>query len=627
MSTLAFATGLISVVGNGATAKGVTTDSLYSTIAPADSVEAHLEGLESLSLGHIWTKPIIADSLSDSLMNFAKSVENEYFTARSYFFKGMIKYRAQKLEPAFEWYTESRKILETIDQPKALAELYHNIGLIYFRFNDREKCLDFLGKAIEINKKHGFIEQWMKNEIALTAIQPGRRNQINGYKRIGELSKENGYQEGQFISLINVATLLNNNNEPDSALMLLGQAEALHDSTGFDKYIENIYQLKGLIFKRQKKLPEAKKYLEKALAVNLEKQQNGRVLELYLNLSGLHEDMNDYKTAHEYLNKHRILRYEFDLQKKEESVAKIEADYRVELKEQENKLLRKDAELADSQLKTATRQRILLGIILFMSILAIGLLAARYNSRQRHLKEQEQINQRLNELNHEMESVLQVVSHDFRTPLAKIKMLGELMQNQEADLSENMRDKLVKVGNSVREAEDLVSDILEIKSFYQEDELISDPEGFSVKAEVQSVIDQFAHPIQLKDLDVSYEHDGEEAVVHEKDKLKRIVSNLLSNAVKFTETGTSIKVSSDVSDGKLIISIADEGPGFSQQEQKDLFTKFANFSNKPIAWGTSHGLGLFIVKKLVDRLGGTITLNSKKGKGAEFVMEFDAVIS
>lgn len=596
------------------------SDSLIQLAEKQRTPEAQLAQMEQICLDHIWTNPLMADTLIDRLGSMADHFSNRFYKARYLFFKGMLKYKWQDLESAFEYYSDSRKILESMDSLKALAEVYHNMGLVHIRFGQRDEATGFLTKAQNINEKHGYVEQLIKNKIVLASLEPTLEDQIVAFAKIGRLSKEKNYLEGQFISRINIATLLNNLGKPDSALVVLKEAEDLMDETGYDKYTHNVFQLKGLIYNQQKRFDLAEEYLKKALLINEQKDQKGRMLELYLNLSGMYVKQHKYKEAYEYLDKHRKLRYTFDLQKKAESVAKIEADYQVELEKKENALLRRKAE-------TARKQRILLALLLTLTLLTIALLTARYITRQKHVKELEKVNAQLNELNLEMESVLQVVSHDFRTPLAKIRMLNELIMNQEADrLSENARNKLNRIDGSIKEAEGLVSDILEIKRFYQDEELESEPEAFDISTEIESIIQQYQTPITLKKLVVHYQHKGEPTVIQEKDILKRIIGNLVSNAVKFTYENKAIWIDSERVDNVLTIRIKDEGPGFSEEDKSRLFKKFEHYSNKPITWGTSHGLGLYIVKKLVDRIKGSIELTSSREKGAEFIITLAAEI-
>ncbi|MBO6515750.1 MAG: tetratricopeptide repeat-containing sensor histidine kinase [Bacteroidia bacterium] len=584
--------------------------------------------IESYCLRYLNTEPLWTDTLTTLLMNDATANNDSFFQARALFFKGVRLTRRQKLQPAFETYTKARKIITALDSTKALAEILHNLGLVHFRLSEGEEARALIEEAKKINIEHDYVVQLIKNEMVLAVLEKTLEDRIASYKAIGKLSREKKYVEGEFLSTINVATLLNNSGQADSALYYLGLAEELRNSTGNDLYINNVYQLKGLIYNREEKYDLAEKYLLLALEANRKKDLKNRIVELYLNLSSVYGKKHEYKKAYEYMTEYRLLREELDLKKKAEAIAQIEAEYELELKENENILLRKEAEFSESKLETARKQGVLLALVLLMSIVAIVLLTSRFNTRQKHVRQLESVNKRLSELNLEMESILQVVSHDFRTPLAKIKMLSELISSNEgAQLTENSREKLGRIGSSVDEAEDLVSDILEIKNFYKDGNYVPDPIAFSIEEEVQFIIEQYEVPIGLKELKLSYSHSGEATIIQEKDVLKRVIGNLLSNAVKFVEHGKNIWITSQNANGELVVRVKDNGPGFSNTDKEKMFRKFAEFSNKPIGWGTSHGLGLYIVKKLVDRIGGTIDLVSEPGEGSEFIVRIPSEVA
>ncbi|MCB9244820.1 MAG: tetratricopeptide repeat protein [Flavobacteriales bacterium] len=598
---------------------GSVSDSLIRVAKKGETSHEQLRRIAAYCIDYMWTEPHVSDTLIEVLGQWAEDGESDFYLARAHFFRGMRNYKKQQFHEAMDAYIQSRKLLESLDSTKELAEVYHNIGLVYRALGELDPAREYYNKALSINEKHNYTEQLIKNKLVLAALISNIPEQIAAFREIGKISEMRSYTEGQFIAGINVATLLNNSGKPDSALLALQEAELLLEETGNDKYIHNIYQLMGLIYKRQGNYREAIAYLNKALKVNVEKNEMGRVLELYLNLAGTYREMGAYDTAYDYLDKHRVLNYEIDFKKNSESIAQLEADYQVELQKKENALLRKKAE-------TSRRQGILLVLLLLTTLIAISLLTARYITRQKHITELEGINTQLNTLNHEMENVLQVVSHDFRTPLAKIKMLTELIQSQEPDASENLLSKLEKIGRSVAEAENLVNDILEIRSFNKEGEHLSNPEAFSIVQMIESILAQYADPIELKQLSVRYEHQGDEAIIQEPEIVKRIAINLISNAIKFSYANKPIDIRTEHKDNTLKLIVRDQGPGFSETDREKLFHKFGKYSNKPIQWGTSHGLGLYIVHKLTERLRGTISLNSAEGNGAEFTLSIDAVV-
>ena len=101
------------------------------------------------------------------------------------------------------------------------------------------------------------------------------------------------------------------------------------------------------------------------------------------------------------------------------------------------------------------------------------------------------------------------------------------------------------------------------------------------------------------------------------DRVKEVVNNLVSNAIKYSEKGT-IRVSHIIQNGLAVTHVADQGVGISEDDQKKIFTRFFR-AEEEVARGTpGTGLGLFIVKQLVEKMKGKIWFTSQLGKGSTF---------
>jgi signal transduction histidine kinase len=112
---------------------------------------------------------------------------------------------------------------------------------------------------------------------------------------------------------------------------------------------------------------------------------------------------------------------------------------------------------------------------------------------------------------------------------------------------------------------------------------------------------------------VQYEHHGQEIIESDKKLIKNILINLISNAIKFSDSNKNVYVASQVNQNQAVISVKDEGIGISDEDQEHLFSSFFRGKNAINIQGT--GLGLHIVKRYLDLLGGDVDLQSELGKG------------
>jgi signal transduction histidine kinase len=115
-----------------------------------------------------------------------------------------------------------------------------------------------------------------------------------------------------------------------------------------------------------------------------------------------------------------------------------------------------------------------------------------------------------------------------------------------------------------------------------------------------------------------FEHKGPELIHSDNKLLKNICINLVSNAIKFSDEGQPIEIKSEVVDGIMRMSVADKGIGISKEDQEHLYSSFYRGKNATNIQGT--GLGLHIVKRYLELLGGEIDLESKIEEGTRFTI-------
>ena len=108
------------------------------------------------------------------------------------------------------------------------------------------------------------------------------------------------------------------------------------------------------------------------------------------------------------------------------------------------------------------------------------------------------------------------------------------------------------------------------------------------------------------------------------ERFRAVVDNLVSNAVKYTPVGGEVEVSVEATGSAVEVRVADSGPGFTAEDQEQLFEPFQRLSARPTGGETSTGLGLSIVKQIVDLHGGQIRVESEPGRGATFVITLEA---
>lgn len=210
-----------------------------------------------------------------------------------------------------------------------------------------------------------------------------------------------------------------------------------------------------------------------------------------------------------------------------------------------------------------------------------------------------------------------MASHEFRTPLSIVLSSITLIEQYGAPQQDTRIDKhLARIKASVSNLTGILNDFLSLDKLEQGIVEV-ERDRFGMAGFINEVVED-VETIRTKGQEVIVAHTGEYEVILDQKKLRYILINLLSNASKYSEGETKILLSSSVTATEVILSVADNGIGIPEDEQKFLFNKFFRARNTGNVQGT--GLGLTIVKRYIELMGGTLAFVSGPGKGTIFTI-------
>lgn len=209
-----------------------------------------------------------------------------------------------------------------------------------------------------------------------------------------------------------------------------------------------------------------------------------------------------------------------------------------------------------------------------------------------------------------------MASHEFRTPLSTILSSIALVGRYEDPKFKDKRDKhILRIKDSVKNLTSILNDFLSLSKL-EEGKVELDKKQFLLKEFMDELAEEFSLKLK-KGQNVILNFEDEHLMVEsDKNILRNILNNICSNAVKYSPEDSNITCSQKINDGKVILSIIDQGIGIPEEEQKHLFTRFFRAGNVSNIQGT--GLGLSIVKRYLDLLDGEITYESKEQVGSIF---------
>lgn len=215
---------------------------------------------------------------------------------------------------------------------------------------------------------------------------------------------------------------------------------------------------------------------------------------------------------------------------------------------------------------------------------------------------------------------LATMSHELRTPLNSIiGFTGILLKELAGPLNEEQKKQLSMAKGSAQHLLALINDVLDISKI-EAGQLVISKEKFDFVTMLKNVISSIQPLVDKKELglDINISYDNIEIYSDER-RLGQVFLNLLNNSVKFTEKGF-VKIDCTVDDNKIVTKIIDSGIGIKSEDIDKLFKPFSQIDTGLTRNHEGTGLGLSICKKLVDKLDGIITVESKFGEGSTFTV-------
>jgi signal transduction histidine kinase len=224
-----------------------------------------------------------------------------------------------------------------------------------------------------------------------------------------------------------------------------------------------------------------------------------------------------------------------------------------------------------------------------------------------------------------------LASHQLRTPLSAINWYGEMLLNGDAGvLSKDQHDYIQEIFDGSQRMVELVNSLLDV-SRLEVGKLANKPEPTNVGQLVDDLQKELQVSIQGKQLHFAKDVKPLPQVTADPKQLRMIIQNLLSNAVKYTQNGGEVHVTlrpASAADAKTaalhgndpywFFSVADNGFGIPKTEQSKIFGKLFRADNVRKLDVEGTGLGLYIVKEVVDKMGGKVWFTSVEGKGTTF---------
>jgi len=578
---------------------------------------------------------------SNSLKIKAEEQKSDKYQVLSGLYTAKALAAQNKIKEAFDKYFASLKLSRKVNETKTEGIILDDIGLLYFEQKNYIEARRFFNESILHKQKAGDSVQ-LANTLLNIATLYRRLNEFDSSavllqkaRNIAFAKKDpvllGHYHNAQATHFFNLFIHANNINSAggdtaiwdrkfllsnlrDSAELYWQKALALWKSKENKlNRINPLFNL-GYLYHSKKNFSKAVEFYQAAKSIMDSQQMQSQKATVYGNMAEVYYDMKNYREAANYLRK--VIEIKDSLWKDEIKMYSIKLDRQYQLENKNKTILEQELELARKNARIDEQQkRIYISVLLFIILLFIVVGIVVYgNFNKRVARNVEKAK----------EKFFANIMHEVRTPLsmiqAPLKTLKPKIQDEEGKYYINLAEK-----NVVR-LNELINQMLDLSKLDSTSYKLSSSVG-NLDLLLKEITTTY-HKLALeKAIDfVSEINYNNTLLVFDKDALEKIIGNLLSNAIKYTSekgtVGITVNCEPNESFSRLNIEVWDTGIGIRAEEQSKIFNRFFR-SERSATKVTGVGIGLSLVKELVDAFGGKITVTSEINKGTRFAVQLD----
>ncbi|MGZ3930370.1 MAG: response regulator, partial [Bacteroidia bacterium] len=367
----------------------------------------------------------------------------------------------------------------------------------------------------------------------------------------------------------------------------------------------------GHAYHDKKQYVKALGYYQRALELAGRLGLSREKMTIYGNMAEVYYDLNEHKQAADYFR--RYIEIKDSVQSKDIKDYTLELDKQFKAEENKTIIQKQRLELAEQDLKLEQQnKRLYLSLLVVLLLVVAAVFIVVYFNFQK----------RLNEKTEEAKKkFFSNVVHEIRTPLSMIQAPLKVLRTRLNSPEELNNIELAE--RNIQRLNELVNQMLDISKIdavkYSLNETFGDLESFFIQ-----FLGNYKKLAADKNIALVHQYNIQHKVAFfDKDALEKIAGNLLGNAIKYTPNGQRVGIDADTEETEqgiqLTLSVWDTGPGIPEKEQEKIFNRFYR-SEKTAANTKGVGIGLALVKDLIELQKGSIVLKSREAKGSTFTV-------
>lgn len=542
---------------------------------------------------------------------------------------GILYARQIKYPQALENFEKALEIQTALGDREGIFQCLNNISGVYQEMGSYDNAIELLIKSSTIAKEIG-----SKAYIANTLGNLGVAYSQKGDFDRAMSSFNQAYTNAEFISdytemannLNNMGNIFIKTQKFQTALSYFLQAYDLSQK------VENIHLRNtclnklGEIYMELGELEKAIFYLEKSASLSLENKLFHQQAHAYRLLHEVYAQTGNFKKAYNYSLLLNNINDSIAQQKNISKTKELEIKFMAGVKQQEIEFLRKNSEIQDLVIKNQkklTISLITLGLVMLGFVLLIYF---RYQQKKKTALQLEKVNDSLlkaNEIiadsNHTKDKFFSIITHDLRSPFLGLVGLTDLMvRDLESLEKEELKDYLSLTHRTSQNLFGLLENLLSWARL-QTGKLNVQSSNVDSLEVIKEAVEVLENGARLKNIEIQTQASPNLMAWADRNMLLTIVRNLVNNAIKFSHPEKQILVKAAPINSHFIeFKVIDAGVGMTSDQIQDLFVLGKKQSTRGTNNEKGTGLGLILVKEMVELMGGTIAVTSKENEGSTF---------
>lgn len=529
--------------------------------------------------------------------------------------KGSVFETIAEYPKALDFYLEALTLAESSKNKRAIATAYISLAVFYSSIENPDLAISYNKKALEIYNE---LNQNIKvvqiySNLGLALDKKGSYDSARYFLEKGYTIAENiGSEFGKAITELNLGLNSYRIKDYSKSLEQFDRVNIFFSKVndGYGMCLCNYNYCR--IYRALGQKDKAIEYGLTALKIAQEKQLLNEIEGITEQLSGLYEERNDMTNALKYYKMYSVAKDSLVSTDKNQEIGRLESRFDLNKSLYENQLLGKEIDLK-SQTITTQRTTIIGSIVSVFLLLAIAIiLRKQLRERKTLMSKIEGQAEKLQELDKAKTTFFANISHDLRSPLTLI--LGALDKVSERDYqildteSKELLDVGYKNGKRLLYLADEIMDLTRL----EEGKINLELQYVKIVPYLRLLTKMFSSASDIKMIELKFSTEAdEETILHlDPHQFDKIIYNLLSNAIKFTPDGGSVSVELLTEKENLKIRVLDTGQGIPAKSLAHVFDRYYQSGTNDITSQAGVGIGLALVKELVELHMGSIQVES-----------------